>query len=425
MTDTTVIEKPRMRWLDTLFNPSGTSTKIEFTRAWTLLFFLQLAVVILPWFAAFVMGLAGGDGQAIGRFGLYMSPIIFVTTTVLSYVIHTRRLRDAGKSTLFALLILVPLLLGLANFGSSVMQKASEYATLYEDRQEYLDDPIAYREKKAEERQKKIEEAEAERKKAEEEAAKTKTEDDQKEEKELPACPGAEEGPGQGQVGQRGPGPGGFGGGPSAENPLPDQVAFILRPNLQSIQMAIIPLSAILAIWSLVWVARAPVEQRYQHPSQGFARLYFGYAGRIGQKQFWLGWLGLVAMVGAGVVVSSILGAIFPPASAIIMGLVGIAAIWMINALAYKRIHDIGFSGLRAFIPLAVTIGAGLLVLLIAMPLGWLSMLHCGVPAGLNYLGISAGLAVVTVCLLHFLWMGFADPDFEGDRFGEPPLATE
>jgi len=183
MTDTTVIEKPRMRWLDTLFNPSGTSTKIEFTRAWTLLFFLQLAVVVLPWFAAFVMGLAGGDGQAIGRFGLYMSPIIFVTTTVLSYVIHTRRLRDAGKSTLFALLILVPLLLGLARFGTSVMHKAGEYATLYEDRQEYLDDPIAFREKKAEERQKKIEEAEAERKKAEEEAAKAKAEGEQKEKK--------------------------------------------------------------------------------------------------------------------------------------------------------------------------------------------------------------------------------------------------
>ena len=429
MTDITAIEKPRMRWLDTLFNPSGTSTKIEFTRAWTLLFFLQLAVVMLPWFIAFVIGLAGGNGQAVGRFGLYMSPIVFVITTVLSYIIHTRRLRDAGKPIAFALLILAPLVIGIANFAGPVAEKAEEYATLYEDRQLYLHDRSAYEEKKAEERRAAEEEAEEARKKAEEEAAEAK--DDQKEAKELPPCPGAEEGPGQGQVGQGGPrgaggGPGhGFGGGPSAENPLPDHLGFVLRPYLQSIQMVIIPMSAILAIWSLVWVARAPVEQRYQHPSQGFVRLYSSYSGRVGQKQFWLGWLGLLGMVLAAIILSNILGAIFPPASMIILGLSGIAAIWMINALAFKRIHDIGFSGLRAFIPLAVTIGAGLLVLLIAMLLGWLSMLHCGVPAGLNYLGISAGLAVVTVCLLHFLWMGFADPDFEGDRFGEPPLATE
>ena len=34
-----------MNWLQTLFNPTGTSPRLHFTRAWTLLFMLQLLVI--------------------------------------------------------------------------------------------------------------------------------------------------------------------------------------------------------------------------------------------------------------------------------------------------------------------------------------------------------------------------------------------
>ena len=77
----------RMKWLDTLFNPLGRSNKVEFTRAWTLLFFLQLFVVVLPVGFAIVAGLAGGDGAPIRKFGLYASPVVFNVTKFLSLVI--------------------------------------------------------------------------------------------------------------------------------------------------------------------------------------------------------------------------------------------------------------------------------------------------------------------------------------------------
>ncbi|MEM9054449.1 MAG: DUF805 domain-containing protein [Pseudomonadota bacterium] len=244
MTETSADRLP-MSWLGTLFNPSGTSTKIEFTRAWTLLFFLQLGVVMLPWFISFVMGLTGGDGRSVGRFGLYLSPIVFIVTTVMSYIIHTRRLRDAGKSTLFAILILLPLLLGVGLFGSSVAGKSAEYASLYEQRQKYLDDPIAFRERKAEMEQEKLAEAKAKCLEAVSAASgesETTEEDCEKV---------TQNGRGQGQRGPGGQEP------TSPENPLPSQGDFILRPNLSQIQTIIIPLSGLLAIWSLLWVARA------------------------------------------------------------------------------------------------------------------------------------------------------------------------
>lgn len=134
----------RMKWLDTLFNPLGRSNKVEFTRAWTLLFFLQLLVVVIPFGLAIVAGLAGGDGGPIGKFGLYASPVVFVVTTLLSFIIHARRLQDAGKWVVLSAIVLVPLLIGMAMFTSGLQKSADAYDKLYEKRTEYLADPKAW-----------------------------------------------------------------------------------------------------------------------------------------------------------------------------------------------------------------------------------------------------------------------------------------
>lgn len=134
----------RMKWLDTLFNPLGRSNKVEFTRAWTLLFFLQLFVVVIPFGLAIVAGLAGGDGGPIGKFGLYASPVVFVVTTLLSFIIHARRLQDAGKWVVLSGIVLVPLIIGMMQFTSGLQSKAAAYDALYEKRTDYLADPKAW-----------------------------------------------------------------------------------------------------------------------------------------------------------------------------------------------------------------------------------------------------------------------------------------
>lgn len=143
----------RMKWLDTLLNPLGRSNKLEFTRAWTLLFFLQFFAVVLPIGFSIVIGLAGGNGGAVTTFGMYVAPIVFVTTTVMSFIIHARRLKDANKWIILSGIVLIPLLLGMMQFTSGLQQSAADYDRLYEKRADYLADQKAWtREHQAEQR---------------------------------------------------------------------------------------------------------------------------------------------------------------------------------------------------------------------------------------------------------------------------------
>ena len=55
-----------MNWGQVLFNPLGSSPKLHFTRAWTLMFMGRLLLFIVPVFAVFVASLAGANLS--GRF---------------------------------------------------------------------------------------------------------------------------------------------------------------------------------------------------------------------------------------------------------------------------------------------------------------------------------------------------------------------
>lgn len=249
----------RMNWLDTFFNPTGKSPKLHFTRAWTFLFFAQF----IAWFGLglllFVTGVVGASSSEASAARMYLVAIVFGVTTLMSFVIHCRRLNDAGKTSLWAILVLIPLILGAFSFFSGVTQKAQAYNGLYEARAEFLEDPAAWRENKLEERRK----AQAEAQKAREEAEKAKAAAENGE--------GGEQAEGQAgqQRGQRGGG-GGRGGwnqGPSAENPLPPAEGFIVRPNLPGFYLPIMLLSALVMIWSLTWVARATDKKRRKQVS--------------------------------------------------------------------------------------------------------------------------------------------------------------
>ncbi len=244
----------RMSWLSTFFNPVGKSPKLHFTRAWTVLFFAGLLAWFGVGFVIFIFGAAGADTSSMSVFHGYLIAVVLAVTSVLSFVIHTRRLNHAGKISLRAIIVLLPLILGSVAFMGGVAGKAAEYDKLYDQRAEYLADPGAWRDARLEERRERQAEAEKERLEAEE--ARANGED------------GEAEGNGNsGQRGQRdGGGPGGFNQGPNPENPLPSKEEFIVRPNLGAFYMPIAGLSGLIMIWSLLWVARVPNFGRKEEP---------------------------------------------------------------------------------------------------------------------------------------------------------------
>lgn len=246
-----------MNWLDTFLNPTGESAKLHFTRAWTILFFA--GVLAWPGFglANFIAGAAGMDNSALSAFHGYLIAVVVGVSSILSFVIHSRRLNHAGKTSLWAIIILIPLALGAFAFMGSVAGKAAEYQTLYDQRAEYLADPAAWREQKLEERR--TAQAEAEQKRLEAEAARAEGEE--------PTGEGAQNRGQQGQGGQRGGGQGG----PNPENPLPPKEAFIVRPNLGTFYNIIVLFSLPIMIWSLTWVARTPNYGKARDNSEGYA----------------------------------------------------------------------------------------------------------------------------------------------------------
>ena len=230
----------RMSWMDSLFNPAGASPKLHFTRVWTVCFFLQFFIVVIPFGLGILISLAGGNPAPVKTLGLYASPIVFIVTTIISFVAHSRRLIDAKKPSIFAIIVLLPLLGGLAVSGAGIMKSSAEYDKLYAERAVYLENPDAWREAQLEKRQ--VAQAEMQARKAEAEA-------------------NAEAGGGEAKPAQRGQqrgGPGQGMRGPRADQPLPSQLSFILKPNVGIIQLVLFVANIFILIWSLMWVARVP-----------------------------------------------------------------------------------------------------------------------------------------------------------------------
>ena len=116
----------KMNWLDTFLNPAGESPKLHFTRAWTILFFA--GVLAWPGFglASFIAGAAGMDTSGLSAFHGYLIAVVLGVSSILSFVIHSRRLNHAGKTSLWAILILIPLALGSLAFMGGISGKAAE-----------------------------------------------------------------------------------------------------------------------------------------------------------------------------------------------------------------------------------------------------------------------------------------------------------
>lgn len=216
-----------MNWLTTLFNPIGKTPSLAFTRAWTLLFLARFFMIFGAGFLLMILGLSGVNTDGLAVSLIYFTGLVFLLTSMLSLVIHIRRLNDAGRSSLWAMVILVPLLLGSSVAIVGITRDAGEYAKNYNARAMYLADPEAWR---------------AQQKNRQ--ASSAINDDTDRADSEW-----------SGRGGSRS-----FKAPYRADTELPAQEITVLRPNIRTFYLVIMLVSAFVVPWSLLWVARLPAR---------------------------------------------------------------------------------------------------------------------------------------------------------------------
>jgi len=144
--------------------------------------------------------------------------------------------------------------------------------------------------------------------------------------------------------------------------------------------------------------------------------LFLTADGRIGQKDFWIGFLILFV---AGLVLGMI------PLLGMIIGL---ALIYPNVCLYSKRLHDAGRSGWLAAVPYAIGCVGFLLMMMMGgmgamgamMGGGNDAMASAGMMAGLGAMGL-IGLLMFAALIGFLLWVGLAKGDPGDNRYGPPP----
>lgn len=130
-----------MNWRGTLFNPFGKTYKLHFTRAWTFMFLGRVMLYVIPSFIALIAGIAGVGTEGMNKpvnLVLFSVPAVllpFALFTLLteytSFVVHVRRLTEAGRSAFMAVIVLVPLLLGLVAYALGTQGGAAQYRQMH------------------------------------------------------------------------------------------------------------------------------------------------------------------------------------------------------------------------------------------------------------------------------------------------------
>lgn len=126
-----------MKWAETLLNPFGETSKLHFSRAWTLMFVGRMLLCIVPSFGAFILGIAGVKTEFLNTptsLLLFTVPALLVpfavfaiVTEFTSFVAHTRRLADAQRPAWLAVIVLVPMILGLAAYAAGTSMGAAQH----------------------------------------------------------------------------------------------------------------------------------------------------------------------------------------------------------------------------------------------------------------------------------------------------------
>jgi uncharacterized membrane protein YhaH (DUF805 family) len=140
--------------------------------------------------------------------------------------------------------------------------------------------------------------------------------------------------------------------------------------------------------------------------------LFLRADGRIGQKDFWLGWLILFV---AGIVLGMI---------PLLGMLISLALIYPNVCVFSKRLHDFGKTGWLAAAPYVILLVASV----IAMAMGGAAMFSAmsgsaaGTAAAMTGLGLGMGIFVLAglACLAFLLWVGLTKGDPAPNKYGPP-----
>lgn len=123
------IDDPRdapanMNWLQSLTNPFGETSRLHFTRAWTALFFIRFIyrVGLLV-----IMGVFAFASAPSFTVPVWIWPLIIIVTALMSAILHVRRLADARRSPLWAVLVLLPIISGFGGFIVGAGMGAGQY----------------------------------------------------------------------------------------------------------------------------------------------------------------------------------------------------------------------------------------------------------------------------------------------------------
>lgn len=116
-----------MNWMQSLTNPFGETSRLHFTRAWTGLFFFRLI-----WYVGFSVLAAIFAAAGAENAGNYVPPSwaflgVIVLTAIASLILHIRRLSDARRSALWAVLVGVPAVIALIGFALGTVGGARAY----------------------------------------------------------------------------------------------------------------------------------------------------------------------------------------------------------------------------------------------------------------------------------------------------------
>ncbi|MBA4339838.1 hypothetical protein [Hyphomonas sp.] len=126
-----------MNWAETLLNPFGETSKLHFSRAWTVMFLGRMMLYIVPSFLTGILGIAGvktGFLNSPTNLFLFTVPALLVPFAVFaiiteftSFVAHTRRLANAQRPAWLAVIVLVPMILGLAAYAAGTSMGAAQH----------------------------------------------------------------------------------------------------------------------------------------------------------------------------------------------------------------------------------------------------------------------------------------------------------
>ncbi len=131
-----------MNWAQTMLNPFGQSSRLHFTRAWTILFLGRVLLFIVPLFVMGVLITAGVNvggsfkPQSLVLISVPMVLVPFAIFTLLSeftsFVAHVRRLSQARRPAFLAFLVLLPLALGLTAYTAGAAAGAAQHKAMME-----------------------------------------------------------------------------------------------------------------------------------------------------------------------------------------------------------------------------------------------------------------------------------------------------